>query len=1050
MTTLLKFFGKYSKFILPTLLIIFSLWTAKGLFTYNVYSAHDFDHHISRSYDAIASLDEGHFPLRWAGSLNFGCGVAIFNFFYPLIYYLVIFLNSFLDKVVFSFKLINLGSLVFGTIFFYLWVREETGDRVSSFVGALLYLFAPYRFSLVYVRSSPEFLAYAIFPLVAFLFSRTLKVRGRRLALFGFGAAISGALLAISHNFAALFLFPIIFVFIIVKTFIDKINKTNLLVSIGAFVSSFGLASFFIGPALLEQKFVKLGQVNVVDFHDHFPTLAQLIKSPWGYFYSNPGINDGMSFMLGYAHWLVLGLSVLFLIYKSFLKNRGFGNLLKNNLWIILLALGSLITIFLMLPVSTPVWENLSLLSKVQFPWRLLGIAVLFISALSAFLLVKLRSTRLFWPIVILICFLAIYGNRNHLLPFPIHPDLLYLYDHYEKLHFNRYTTTTLGDDILASSAPDACYYSTQKVQLENGEIPVHEIIEKKNTTGAIKFLLNENQLDKKIIFGLSYFPGAYEFNINGIDTKKYDDCSGLVCLRSEALRDTNYVSWQIIQTPIQKVFNSISVLFFAIWIVVITFSVLKIKPTKKIVLSTTTWLILFSIFIFLRSYNIEKRIIFNWDQERDVRAVSEILSGDIKLIGPRALGPEGFYLPPYFYYMLLPFYAFTNSPNAMIYFLIFYNLAFFIISFLTLRKIFNINFTFVFLLLWGVNSHTIAMDTIVWNPLVIPFLSIALLYLLYLYWKSRKNFLLFSIGFLVGLGISSHVQFVLLSPLIIPFIFNASDLRFGRIKTLLKRLTFILLGLGLSFVPLIIFDVKNNFLNVNLILSFIQNSSQPNPTVFLSKLDNFFMNLTALSIPNIGTIVLVLLFAILILFLKIFSKKSFEKLVSLGFLLVILFTPIAFALYGKAPSEYYFNYLAFLTFFTISLAFCVVQAKYKILAYILVIVLAVYSLSLAYSQLKEQKLSFYYKNKTAEFLSNVTRNENIKFNLSFDVPFNDDSGFRYLLEYHKVKPTGDPRDTLIEIVIPPSKKDGSYPVGGVGVYLPEGFLNQIGLKTVK
>ena len=71
------------------LILLLGAYCSRGIFSYHFFSTHDGDYHLARSYDAIEALSEGHFPLRWAGRLNYFCGAPIFNFFYPLIYYLV-------------------------------------------------------------------------------------------------------------------------------------------------------------------------------------------------------------------------------------------------------------------------------------------------------------------------------------------------------------------------------------------------------------------------------------------------------------------------------------------------------------------------------------------------------------------------------------------------------------------------------------------------------------------------------------------------------------------------------------------------------------------------------------------------------------------------------------------------------------------------------------------------------------------------------------------------------------------------------------------------
>src|SRR4030043_283601 len=80
---------KQNKFSLVAILVLVFLgvYCSKGLFTYYAFFTHDGDHHIARSFDAIVALREGHFPLRWTGSLNHYCGIPIYNFFYPISFF---------------------------------------------------------------------------------------------------------------------------------------------------------------------------------------------------------------------------------------------------------------------------------------------------------------------------------------------------------------------------------------------------------------------------------------------------------------------------------------------------------------------------------------------------------------------------------------------------------------------------------------------------------------------------------------------------------------------------------------------------------------------------------------------------------------------------------------------------------------------------------------------------------------------------------------------------------------------------------------------------
>jgi hypothetical protein len=151
------------------------LWAGNEIFKHSVFSTHDGIHHIARGYDAVTTVREGHFPLRWAGSLNYWCGVPIFNFFYPLLYYLIAILSFAGIGVITSINLISFFSLPIGTLGFYLWMNLAVKQKWPSFIAAVLYLMAPYRFSLIFVRGCPEYLTYAILPWVLYFFHQAVK-----------------------------------------------------------------------------------------------------------------------------------------------------------------------------------------------------------------------------------------------------------------------------------------------------------------------------------------------------------------------------------------------------------------------------------------------------------------------------------------------------------------------------------------------------------------------------------------------------------------------------------------------------------------------------------------------------------------------------------------------------------------------------------------------------------------------------------------------------------------------------------------------------------
>lgn len=1021
--------NKWKQILIFVFLIGSVIWAGKGIFKYNVFSTHDGNHHIARAFDVVQTIKEGHFPLRWAGSLNYNCGAPIYNFYYPLIYYLVTVIYFFTHNIIFTLKIIDFVSLLSGTLFFYLWIKDETKKQLPAIAGALTYLYAPYRFSLIFVRGSPEYLAYAILPAVLYFYSLCFNSKENKFIIYAFISSVLGAILTISHNFAAMFLMPIILLYLVIKVYIHKLNYKKIFWIIFSFLGAFGMGSFFIGPAILEQKFTRIGH-SFLEWRDHFPTLWQLFKSKWGYFYSSPGtVNDGMSFMLGYAQWLILGIAAIFIVYKIVKNKFKFLKIIKGNVRIIYFFLASLFAIYLILPISIPLWEKVRLLQQVQFSWRLLGTAVFTTSALFSFMLAKINSKKLYIGLFIGVSLLTVFGTRNFMLPQPISVEDLYRYDDFEKLHPERYSSTTMGDEIIAPSAEGACWFDVPLIATEKEKVE-YSVVDRGNTYGSVKFNLPQKPKGKILTTGLGYFPGIYKFEINGNATS-YNDCSGRVCFSTSGLREgENFISWKVGQSPIENLFNYVTLGFFAVWLLILFIKLTGIyKDRNKLVFFVLT-VFVFLLFIFFRSYNLPGRIGFGWDQERDAVAATGILAGKLTLLGPRVQGPAGFFLPPYFFYIIAPFYALGGlSPFATAGFIIFSAFLFFTSAYLIVSKVFDKKTALLFLAIWAVNPLSVSIDTIAWNPVVIPTLFLVFIYTYYRYLKNTKNLNIFLLGLIFGFGVSFHIQFIftflLLMPLLIDLIKKKNFLPFGYLIT----------GIVIPFLPILIFDLRHNFLNVKQLIGYSLNSGLlENRTLVVWSNTTAFI--TGLAPAKITGFIFYVVVSLGLYFVTLKISDEVTKKIFTGLSLVWIFSLPLFYLFLKNPSEYYFNYLLLIPVLLVGYLLNIKKIPGVILLLLVVSSFILRSRPL----LNNVALSLRDKNQAVETLGKITKNSS-PFNISFDVPFNEDSGFRYLLKYHKIVYSGNPKDSLIEFIIPGQKRPNTFTSGQVGIYIPSEWL---------
>jgi len=427
---------------------------------------------------------------------------------------------------------------------------------------------------------------------------------------------------------------------------------------------------------------------------------------------------------------------------------------------------------------------------------------------------------------------------------------------------------------------------------------------------------------------------------------------------------------------------------------------------------SAVLFLVILALFTFLRFYQLPQRTIFNWDQERDAFEAQKILSGDPSLIGPRVLGPQGFFLGPYFYYLLAPFYFLTGGhPQAIVYFLIVLNLVFFLAASLIVKKIWGEKTALIFLFLWTINPATI--ETVAWNPALIPLMLVLIWFTLF-----QKSY--FWLGLSLSLAINFHFQAIFLAPFILLFLFWQKEL-------LGKNLGKAALGFFLPFIPLLLFDLRHNFLNFKLLGQFIKGRGEGgNFLAWRPVLANFltgFWGEEKIWLPL--TLALVLLTLWLVKKQKNYFSKNFLK--SLLFLYPVVL--LGFGIYGQRPSEYYFNFL--LPFFILVLALFISSfGKLKRLFFLLLFVFL--WLPKTMEKIVPVSVSLLAKDKAIAYLAE--KNGETPAEVRYQTPLGEEAGFSYLLNYYGLTKATEGERKIWLVSIPPAEESQAF--GKVGVKL--------------
>ena len=413
-------------------------------------------------------------------------------------------------------------------------------------------MYAPYHGVNIFVRGAvAEFFAYGFIPLMFYGLYLIYKEKRFRYVVI---AAISYALIIISHNLTALMITPFALLFALFLVFKDKSNIHRFIIS---FVLGLALSSFYFIPALLEMNYTNvLSQVGGgLDFRDHFVCLSQFWTSQWGYGGSAKGCVDGLSFMIGKSHLIlslivVLGIS-LYLFTKKIFK---FSKQELDNFSIIFIFLFFAVSSsFLMLEISKPIWEILTPMEFFQFPWRFLIIAtfsISFIGGAVIWLIKGLTKEKISLAISVLLIVLVIVLNAKFFTPQNYSFKSL---DYYTSSNNIKWEISKISNEYM----PQDFKKPTNSIDVANfNNIKGQnvELLSYSQKTNKVNFKVNSNE-NKELLIPLAYFP-AWQANVNGQKVEVKKDSKGI---RVNITKGESEITLNFVETPIEKVSNLIS-----------------------------------------------------------------------------------------------------------------------------------------------------------------------------------------------------------------------------------------------------------------------------------------------------------------------------------------------------------------------------------------------------------------------------------------------------------------------------------------------------------
>lgn len=364
---------------------------------------------IAQYTDAIKDFE---IPVRWSyGYGNYGMPMPII--LHQTTSYLGATINLFIQNVLLTYNLLFLIGAFFSGLFLYIFLRFYVNPSLA-FLGVFLFNFAPYRIINIYIRGAlPEFFGsvFVILMLIS-VFIITQKKNNWGIALLIF----SSSLLLSTHPFSFAIGLILVVPYFIFNIWNKKYALKISIISLFSLLLGVGMASFYTIPLFLETKYFYYGLSNDQLAPGHFLNFTNYFTNTWGYFSKQEVYTRPHVIVAGVLESIItiFGVSILLLKRNSLSSD-------KKRL-LLSIATSALVLVFFTTSFSSILYQHISLLSKIQHPWRMFS-SLIFVAPVIIILLLSLMKRYQMSVVIILILGIAflrfpqLYTKNNEIIP---------------------------------------------------------------------------------------------------------------------------------------------------------------------------------------------------------------------------------------------------------------------------------------------------------------------------------------------------------------------------------------------------------------------------------------------------------------------------------------------------------------------------------------------------------------------------------------------------------------------------------------------------------
>ncbi len=336
--------------------------------------------HFYRVAELEWHIQHGDWYPRWFVNMGYGFGMPVLNFYSPLTYYIPLLFRLIGVSLATALQWSYVLALAVAMLGAYAWWREQFESEVAGLITSGAYGLAPYFYFNMFHRGAyPETWALALMPWLLWVLERVVTrsaTKGAHIALVALSAA-----LVLTHTLSALIFAPVGVVYGLGLLLAKAQPKDEAWRCLGRLavdgVLALAVAAFFVLPLALESSDIQLQRTystGDLDYHNNFLTPNTLLAAP-------PNFDPHLVFntmppSLGWPQ-AALALGAVLAAGVDYAERR------RLDAKVLLLAVCGFGLAALTLGASEPLWNALPWVRFIQFPWRLVGPASLFMAGLS-------------------------------------------------------------------------------------------------------------------------------------------------------------------------------------------------------------------------------------------------------------------------------------------------------------------------------------------------------------------------------------------------------------------------------------------------------------------------------------------------------------------------------------------------------------------------------------------------------------------------------------------------------------------------------------------